>query len=58
MTEEQIELLYWRLRNKFSILVYLEELGLAWAETAIEPAHNKAWSHNEYLECYGSGNNN
>lgn len=47
-----------RLRNKFAAAAFIDEYGIEWAEVAIDPTNDTHWTHDAYLECYGSGKDN
>jgi len=53
LDEKRLDELHRKLENRFNILVYLDRLGVEWAEKAIEP--NKIyWTPEEYLKCYNN----
>ncbi len=46
-----------KLRNRFTILVFLEETGVLWAETAIDSTNTSYWTPDLYIDCYETWNN-
>jgi hypothetical protein len=47
-----------KLRNRFAILVFIEDAGLSWAVNAIDNSNDSCWKPELYIDCYDSGFNN
>ena len=46
-----------KLRNRFAILVYLEDSGINWAIQAIDPTNDNCWKPDLYINAYETWNN-
>jgi hypothetical protein len=56
--EHELKKRLMRLRNKFSIPAFIDENGIEWAEVAIDPTNEDNWTHDAFLACYESGDDN
>jgi hypothetical protein len=56
--QKQLEQRLLKLYNRFLILTFIADKGIAWATTAIDPTNQDYWTHDAYIECYEAGTNN
>ena len=56
--EKELEVRLGVLRNRFSILNFIQNEGLYWVDVAMSGEDNKYFPTSCYIACYGAGKNN